>query len=807
MRRLESVLRPATALVAMLTLFAALSAHAATTIYGIRGTATSGANDIIRIDPTSNSYTTVYDNYPGGNAATIAQCPDGLLYYASYTSPYRLYRFNPQTPNVAPVQVGSGIGEGSLRLACSPSGVLYSFTEATTNNLRIIDKTTGSYTGTAVTVTGDGGGGDIAFDSTGTLYGFNNDNVLFRIPLTGGAVTQVGTGSVTGLNGSGIGLAFTDTDAVRVLTNSTSGGFYSVTNLTGRPAGTRLSQPPGGDATGDLASVAVPNPDLSITKTANVTLVPSGTNTAVTYTIVVTNSSAYAVTGTITDTFPAGHSSINWTCAASSGSTCNGTSGSGNLATSATLAAGGTATYTVTATLNTAVAVTNTASVALPFAFLTDATPANNSDTHTINVRPTVTKSFGGTFSTSGTTTATITIGNGNGVPITTTAPLTDTLPTSPGAMTLAASGSTGTCPNVTATAGSGTISMASGTTIPAGGCTIIVSVTATTAGTYSNAIAAGDLVTTMGSNAAGASANVVVTAAPIITKSFSPATIASGGVSTVTITLTNPSGTAMTNATFTDVFPTLPGAMVVANPTGASQSGCGGSAQLRDSNNNSLGMNDVGIRLNSGTIPANGSCTITVNVRATVAGVYTNTIGVGALSTSAGSNTIAANATLTVGMPSFTVAKTVTLVSDPVNGTTLPKAIPGAVVGYAIQVTNSGLGTADNNATVVVDAIPANTALFVSNLGGAGSGPIAFVNGTIASGLTYTFTSLASTGDDVAFSNTGCSPFTLYIPVPDVNGFDPAVTCIRVNPKGTFAAASGTNNPSFELRFRVRVN
>ena len=106
------------------------------------------------------------------------------------------------------------------------------------------------------------------------------------------------------------------------------------------------------------------------------------------------------------------------------------------------------------------------------------------------------------------------------------------------------------------------------------------------------------------------------------------------------------------------------------------------------------------------------------MNVTASVAGVYTNTIAVGDLTTSGGSNTVAANATLTVGVPSFTVAKSALTYSDPLNGTTLPKAIPGAVVTYSIQVVNSGAGTADNNTTVIVDAMPANTRLFVGNIG-----------------------------------------------------------------------------------------
>ncbi|MGH6609902.1 MAG: hypothetical protein ACRECQ_06580, partial [Burkholderiaceae bacterium] len=471
MRRLQSTLLRLIACSALLLLGA--SAHAGTIIYGIRGTATAGANDIIRFDPATGASTLVYNDYPGGNAATIAQCPNGLIYYAINGGTNQLYVFNPQTPTVAPATLGTGLPDGGLKLACSPGGVLYYLTEAATNNLRIISTTTGAYTGVPVTITGEGGGGDIAFDSTGTLYGVNNSNNLFTIPLGGGAVTAVGSGAITGLGGNqSIGLAFTDTNAIRLLTVGTP-GFYSVSIATNPPSATSLSSPAGGNATGDLTSINVANPDLEITKSANIASVASGVPTAVVYTIVVNNNSAYTVSGTVTDTFPGGVSGVTWTCSASGGSTCVA-SGSGNINTIATLAAGGTATYTVNATINATAPVVNTASVALPFTFLTDATPADNSASNTIFIRPGVTKAFGAaTLGSAGNTSLTITIANANGVPITTSAVFTDTLPAAPGAMTINTAGSTGTCANVPATAGSGSVSMASGTSIPASGCTI----------------------------------------------------------------------------------------------------------------------------------------------------------------------------------------------------------------------------------------------------------------------------------------------------------------------------------------------
>ena len=58
-----------------------------------------------------------------------------------------------------------------------------------------------------------------------------------------------------------------------------------------------------------------------------------------------------------------------------------------------------------------------------------------------------------------------------------------------------------------------------------------------------------------------------------------------------------------------------------------------------------------------------------------------------------------------------------------------------------------------------------------------------------------------------MSFSNTDCSPASFtYTPVPDADSFDSAVRCIRINPKGVFAAASGGSNPNFQARFQVRV-
>jgi hypothetical protein len=155
--------------------------------------------------------------------------------------------------------------------------------------------------------------------------------------------------------------------------------------------------------------------------------------------------------------------------------------------------------------------------------------------------------------------------------------------------------------------------------------------------------------------------------------------------------------------------------------------------------------------------------------------------------------------------IPALTVVKSSAIVSDPNNGTTNPKAIPGALMNYTVTVTNTNAGTADAASTTITDAVPSTMRLYVGDVGGVGSGPVAFTNGATTSGLSYSFTSLASTTDGIAFSNNGGATYT-YTPVPDANGYDSNVTHFRILPTGTFNGAAGGNNPSFQLQLRMQV-
>jgi Surface adhesin CshA non-repetitive domain 2 len=144
-------------------------------------------------------------------------------------------------------------------------------------------------------------------------------------------------------------------------------------------------------------------------------------------------------------------------------------------------------------------------------------------------------------------------------------------------------------------------------------------------------------------------------------------------------------------------------------------------------------------------------------------------------------------------------VSKASSVISDPINGVTNPKRIPGAIVRYLITVGNAGLGTVDADSLIITDPLLANVNVFASTSSGD---PIQFINGTPASGLTYSYAS------NVSYTNQpgGVGPFT-YTPVLDGAGYSSGVTGIRIAPTGTMAASTGAGNPSFTIQFLVRIN
>ena len=293
--------------------------------------------------------------------------------------------------------------------------------------------------------------------------------------------------------------------------------------------------------------------------------------------------------------------------------------------------------------------------------------------------------------------------------------------------------------------------------------------------------------------NASTAPQPVEVVVLPAITKSDGRTSITPGVPTTYTIAITNTTGVALSGAVFSDPAVTnLNVSSVTCTAVGGATCPSGFTvAQMQGS----------GITIPSMPVGSVVTFNITATVGGNASGSITNTARVTVLGQS---NT--ASDTNTLVFPSLTHVKTSTLVSDPLNGTNNPKHIPGAVVDYTLLITNTGQGTADPDAIAVVDPIPTHTRLFVGDLGGLNSGPVAFVNGSPSSALTWSYLGLASPADDLEFSLDGTN--WNHPPKADIDGFDTSGTkFIRMRPKGTLAGSTGSGNPSFQLRFRVQIN
>jgi len=266
---------------------------------------------------------------------------------------------------------------------------------------------------------------------------------------------------------------------------------------------------------------------------------------------------------------------------------------------------------------------------------------------------------------------------------------------------------------------------------------------------------------------------------------------------------LTNPASNpdAITDVLVDDTFPT---GMTLQDVTFSYTPAACGTVTRTDDSPSVAG--DGVIRFKVLSLAAGISCEAVVNIISSTAGAVTNTTGtpVATAATSLAALTgTTAWASITVqSAPSITMLKSVQTISDPVNLVSNPKAIPGAVVQYNIIATNSGAGSADIDSTILIDPIPANTVLYASDIGGAGSGPVLFTQGVTSSTLTF------DPALDLDFDD-GSGTWTAT-PSPDATtGCDtsvPAITHMRANPKGTFIGNVALPSPSFQLSFRVCV-
>ena len=265
---------------------------------------------------------------------------------------------------------------------------------------------------------------------------------------------------------------------------------------------------------------------------------------------------------------------------------------------------------------------------------VSNTTPASATLTVVSVTPPSISKGFSpNTISMGDVSTLTITINNNDTNTNLTGTSFTDTLPANvvlanPVSPTLT---NCGVSASLAATAGNNTITLTNATVTPSQNCVVTVNVTSATQGAYVNTIPAGpgnpgSIVTQQGvTNASPASATLNVQ--PInITKQFDSASFQAGGINTLTITLQNPTASPYTGVNLSDTLPTTPNTnLTYVVPSSATTCAPPGT----------VSNTATTVTLIGGTIPANSSCTITVNVttpNGALPATYTNVIPPGAI-------------------------------------------------------------------------------------------------------------------------------------------------------------------------------
>lgn len=318
------------------------------------GTSAAG---IFRINSATGAGVQVYSGTPftGGYAAGAAQRPsDGMLFFVMGSAGNdALYRWDPATPATAPVFVGNTGVPYMPRLGFSTAGILYGV-DMGTNSIYVLNQATGAGTASGAGLTGGPAGntgGDLAIHPTnGYLYiptGTGNPYTLYRVPVTGGALTSLGT--FTGMPCDPSGAAF-DAAGTLYIQCSSSNNLYTLP-LTG---GAVTLVGSSGAAMQDLASVPALPPTVTMSFSPSVLGAPGATSVL---TITLTNPASVPQRGAgFTLSYPANlvnapAPAVNSTC----GATATAAAGGGSVALSGgTIPAGGSCTVTVTVTSSTA---------------------------------------------------------------------------------------------------------------------------------------------------------------------------------------------------------------------------------------------------------------------------------------------------------------------------------------------------------------------------------------------------------------------------------------------------------------------
>jgi uncharacterized repeat protein (TIGR01451 family) len=628
-------------------------------------------------------------------------------------------------------------------------------------------------------------------------------SVLDPLPAgtTGGtwtATASSGGGVVTGLS-SGSGALSTTVN----LPVNASVTFTFTTPIdpsaTGSLTNTAMVTPPAGvtDLNGANnsatdADTLMPQSDLAITKTDGVTSAVPGGNT--TYTIVVSNTGlSTAVDQAVTDSFPTAVTGVNWTAAASTGSSVATASGSGNIATTVTLLPGGTVTFTAVATINPSATgtLTNTATVAVPPG---DSTPGDNSapdsDTLTPQSDLAITKTDGVTSAVPGTNTVYTIVVSNAGPSTAVSQAVNDMFPLAITGVSWTALPSAGS--SVAAASGNGNIAttvtlLPGGTVTFTAVATINPAATGTLTNTATVAVPQGD--GTTGDNSATDTDNLTPQVGLSVTKTDSQTTAVPGTSTTYTIVVRNAGPSNATGVTLSDP---LPLGVTSATWAFAGETG-GGSVSGSPSGSGSLST--------TVNLPAGATITFsfTAQIDPTATGTLTNTAtatpppGEGASASGSDSDTLTPKADLAVTK-------------------TVDNAMPmlGTPVTFTLTVTNHGPSIATN--VVLADPLPDGVNLVSATLSqGTFMNPFWNV-GTLANGASATLQITAVTAqvgllvnnaavgadqfDPNLLNNVAQAPITVLLSPPQIGkGLFLASTILDppASPSGVVGSPAGS--------------
>ena len=533
---------------------------------------------------------------------------------------------------------------------------------------------------------------------------------------TGGTISAAAGGASVGYSGGGVAAGASCTVSVDVQAVGLVGPLENI-------SGALTSDLPD-DAPGAAATLTVNEAPLSAAMAFTPSTIAQGGVSRLSYTL--SNGAAIAATEvSLTDTLPA---NVALAAAPDARTTCTGgtlTAAAGDTAltfTDGDLAAGGTCTISVDVTAAVPATYRNpTESVT---SSLGDSTPAEA--TLTVVDAPVFSKAFSpATIDQGEVSTLTFTIDNAANLIDVGPLAFTDNFPD--GMIVATPPNTTTSCGDGTVfrRPGSSTVSLTDGAVAAGASCTVSVDVRGLRSGTLENI--SGELTSNLPDAAPPASATLTVNDAPlIVSMGFSPSTIAQGGISTLSYTLSNGAAIAATEVSLSDM---LPANVVVAGVPDASTTSCGGTFNP--------GAGDTALTFTDGNLAAGGTCAISVDVTSAVAGSYLN--GPESVTSSLGAST-PVSATLTVDAADALVFS---------KEFSPPAVDPGRVSTLTFTIDN-GANLIDVGSLAFTDAFPdgiavADTPAVNNDCGGGTFAPgasdvsLSFAGGAVAAGVSCT--------------------------------------------------------------------